>query len=158
MGFTYSIDADAAKVVGKGGLQVQGSSYHMIGNGLEVYCNGHTSWVIDDSAMEVIIEDAGSSDEAGPALILAQLDKVFNLASVKDGRIFTMTPKTDCGVSSAEITFGEDGSLRSGRFRLDGGETLDIRITYIRKEQKKDVSFFCPDIVFDSEWVVTDLR
>jgi hypothetical protein len=69
-----------------------------------------------------------------------------------------MTPKVDCGVLSAEVTFGEDGRLRSGRFALDGGETLNIRITYIRKEQKKDISFFCPDMEFDSDWVVTDLR
>ena len=158
MGFTYSIDADAARIVGKGDLQVQGNSYHMAGNGLEVYCNGSSSWVIDESALEVIIEEAGSAAEAGPALILARLDKVFKVTSARDGRVFTLTPKADCGVSSAEITFGEDGRLRSGRFRLDGGETLDIRITYMRKEQKKDASFFCPDIEFDSEWVVTDLR
>lgn len=158
MGFTYDIEADAAKIVGKGDLQVQGNAYHMTGNGLEVFCNGTTSWVIDDSALEVIIEEAGSSDEAGPALILARLDKVFNVTSARDGKVFSMTPKVDCGVLSAEVTFGEDGRLRSGRFNLDGGETLNIRITYIRKEQKKDISFFCPDIEFDSEWVVTDLR
>ena len=145
IGFTYDIEADAAKIVGKGDLQVQGNAYH-------------TSWVIDDSALEVVIEEAGSSDEAGPALILARLDKVFNVASARDGKVFSMTPKVDCGVLSAEVTFGEDGRLRSGRFALDGGETLNIRITYIRKEQKKDISFFCPDLEFDSEWVVTDLR
>lgn len=65
MGFTYSLDTESAKVVGNGDLQVQGTSYHMTGNGLEVFCDGKSSWIIDDSSMEVVIEPA--SDGAGSA-------------------------------------------------------------------------------------------
>lgn len=160
MGFTYSLDSDAAKVVGKGDLQVQGTSYHMTGNGLEVFSDGRSSWIIDDSAMEVVIEPAGIAEDlaSSPALILARLDDAFKVTSVRGEQVFLMSPKVDCGIVSAEMTFGDDGGLRSGRFILDGGDVLDIRITYIRNEQKKDASFFCPDIEFDSDWIVTDMR
>lgn len=161
MGFTYSLDTESAKVVGNGDLQVQGTSYHMTGNGLEVFCDGKSSWIIDDSAMEVVIEPA--SDGAGsagvsPALLLAGLQEIFTLESSRDGRIFTMEPKVECGVLDAVLTFNDDGRLRSCRFTLEGGEVLDVRITYIRNEQKKAASFFCHDKDFGPDWVVTDLR
>ncbi len=161
MGFTYSLDTESAKVVGKGDLQVQGTSYHMTGNGLEVFCDGSSSWIIDDSAMEVVIEPAADGTEAAgisPALLLARLEEIFVVESSRDGRIFTMEPKVECGVLDAVLTFNEDGRLRSCRFTLEDGQLLDVRITYIRNEQKKAASFFCPDMDFDSDWVVTDLR
>lgn len=161
MGFTYSLDTGTATVVGNGDLQVQGTSYHLTGNGLEVFCNGNTSWIIDDPAMEVVIEQASdASGDVGvsPPLLLARLEDTFRVESSRDGRIFTMEPRSECGVSGAVLSFGDDGRLRSCRFSLDNGDALDIRITYIRNEQKKAASFFCPDIEFGPDWVVTDLR
>ena len=41
-----------------GTLLLQGDSYSVRGNGIEIYCNGGTRWTVDREAKEVYIEPA----------------------------------------------------------------------------------------------------
>ena len=54
----------AVPVSGEGTAIIRGDCYYVNGNGMEIWCDGQTRWVVDRSAGEVVIEavDASSTD------------------------------------------------------------------------------------------------
>lgn len=62
---SYSFRTRAAvPVSGEGTAILQGDCYYVNGNGMEIWCDGQTRWLVDRSAAEVVIEavDAASTD------------------------------------------------------------------------------------------------
>ena len=50
----------------------------MNGNGIEIFCDGKTTWMLDEQAKEVIIESAESNSAgylANPVLLLMNLEE-----------------------------------------------------------------------------------
>ena len=146
-------------------LIVQGEMYKLIGNGLEVYCNGKAVWTIDESSSEVVIESCAGTEKdymANPALMLAELDKIFKVASVKamdaGKEEYVLDASVDCGVTKACVVLTSDGRILEGVFTLDDGNTLDFDVLSMKKTEEKPASFFSPDRKFGSDWIVTDLR
>lgn len=132
--YEFSSDMSGVKAVGSGNVILQGNSYHMQGNGVEIYCDGTSTWLIDEYAKEVLVESA-DSEEAGylanPVLLLMNLEK--SASSYKaDGNTVTLS--------------------------LDGGMTLDITLTHLTALDTKKPEAFRPPTQFGSDWVVTDLR
>ena len=83
-GYEYVIDDGRTKVTGSGTVEMQGDSYIMNGNGIEVYCDGEVRWTVDRTSREVVLEscDADNPDyTANPAALLRHFDDVFSVQS-----------------------------------------------------------------------------
>lgn len=80
-GYTYSMSGQVP-LSGSGTIKLQGDTFIMKGDGLEVYCDGTTRWTVDTAAEECYIEgvkEGGLDYEANPALIVGAVDKAFKL-------------------------------------------------------------------------------
>ena len=80
-GYTYSMSGQVP-LSGSGTIRLQGDSFIMKGDGLEVYCDGATRWTVDTAAEECYIEsvkEGGLDYEANPALLVGAVDKAFKL-------------------------------------------------------------------------------
>lgn len=84
-GYSYSISGQVP-VSGSGTVKLQGESFTMKGDGLEIYCDGKDRWTVDTEAEECYIEsvDTGTLDvESNPALLVGAVDKAFKFQKVK---------------------------------------------------------------------------
>ncbi len=132
--YEYSTTMAGHKVMGDGQVAVQGDSYHMQGNGMQIYCDGSTTWLIDEAAEEVVIESADSNDAgflANPILLLMNLDE-------------------------SGVSYKVDGD----KIVLDmpDGTKLDITVKSIKEIPTKKPEAFRPPTEFPKKWIVTDLR
>ena len=132
--YEFATVMSGVKTTGEGTVEIQGNAYHMEGNGVEIYCDGSTTWMIDEDAMEVFIEAADSRSAgylANPVLLLMNLEENADTYSVDGNR----------------ITLG-----------LPGGISLEISINSMETIPTKKSEAFRPPTEFDSTWIVTDLR
>lgn len=132
--YEFTATMSGVKTSGEGKVRIQGNSYHMSGNGLEIYCDSETTWMIDGSAKEVFVESAESQSAgylANPALLLMNLEQ--------EGKA--------CQVNGDTLTL-----------ELDEGVLLEVKIKAMKAEGIKKSEAFRPPIDFDSSWIVTDLR
>lgn len=156
----YSVGTGGSEVKGKAELEVQGKAYRIIGGGYDIYCDGESVWIVDQTSKEVIIESVSEGPEGymtNPALLLSCLDEFFDVKSVS-GRKYTLTPKTKGDMTAAEITFSPEGNLSSGIFTMADGNVWDITVIKMTASPQKDITAFRPPIRFDKTWIVTDLR
>ena len=132
--YEFSTEMAGFKAVGDGSLEIQGTSYHMTGNGVEIYCDGTSTWVIDEDASEVVIEAADSRDSgflANPVILLMNLEE-------------------------SGLTYKE--SSDHIYINLEDGTELDIRIKAMSVAPIKKPEAFRPPTDFSDKWIVTDLR
>lgn len=132
--YEYVAVTSGIRTSGDGKIQVQGSAYHMVGNGMEIYCDGDVTWLVDESAMEVMIESADSPSAgylANPVMLLMNMEE---------------------SVSS----YKEDGNRIL--LELPDGTGLEITVKDMRSADKKKPEAFRPPTVFGSDWIVTDMR
>lgn len=159
--FSYSIKTGASDILGKGTVAFQDNAYHMTGNGIEICCDGKDVWLMDPKAKEVYIEAVGEGTDAflqNPALLFTGLKDNFSVSGVKDGHIFELVPKVDCGIDECTVRMNKDGNLSSGEFIMSEGQIVSVDVSAIKKSDRKDISSFRPTRSFDSSWMVTDLR
>lgn len=119
---------------GDGRLVLQGNSYHLNGNGIEIFCDGKTTWMLDEGAKEVLIESADSNSAgylANPVLLLMNLEDKSASYETDGNRI---------GIS------------------LPDGTRLDITVKDMKSMDKRKPEAFRPPVEFGSDWIVTDLR
>lgn len=160
----YHMDVRNMPVTGRSELLVQRNMYHMKGNGLEVFCNGDAVWTVDEASREVVVEPCGASYDsymANPLLLLSDLDAFFVIQSQKNtGKHveYVLKAVQDFGISQAELVLKSDGSVVSGKFTLEDGNVLSVKVLSMKKAEERSVSFFSPQRKFDSDWIVTDLR
>lgn len=122
------------KTTGNGSIELQGNAYHMRGNGMEIYCDGSSTWLIDQTASEVVIESADSKDAgllANPIILLMNIEE----------------SKIPYKVDNDQIIMD-----------LPDGTRLTIRILSMSAAPTKKPEAFRPPTEFSDEWVVTDLR
>lgn len=60
---SYDCLVGDANVHFSGKLTAQGNSYHMTGNGLDIWCDGSTRWTLDTESKEVYIENSRGIEE-----------------------------------------------------------------------------------------------
>ena len=166
--YSYSLNMSGVKTVGEGVLTIQDKSYVMQGNGIKIYCDTSTLWVVDEAAKEVLIDDVDQGEDAclaNPVLLFTYLNSMFNVGvPVKDGSLLTykLAPKMKCGVSSGTITLDTSGStpvFQSGSFATEDGSQIDVKIKSMTFVEKKPLTFYILDLSgFDSSWMITDLR
>lgn len=130
--FTYTVSG--VRTVGGGTVEIQGNAYHMLGNGMEIFCDGTSTWMIDHAAFEVIIEAADSKEAgymANPVTLLMNLENIASSYSVDANKVTLILP--------------DDSSV-------------EIIVNSITSCGTKKSENFCPPTKFDADWIVTDLR
>ena len=160
----YEMIVQQMPVVGSSEILLQGKMYHLQGNGLEVFCNGDALWTIDEASMEVVIEPCDALYDAyvaNPLLLLAELDSYFQIKSQKQAGSnteYVLHSIKDCGISQAQVTLASDGRVLSGKFHLEDGNVVSVKVLSMKKAEERSLSFFSLSRKFGSDWVVTDLR
>lgn len=165
---SYSIRMSGVKLDGKGVLELQGDSWILAGNGMEIRCDGKTLWTVDPESKEVVIDSLSDDVTAGiiinPAVMLINMRELFSLREVlptKEGKslIYTLYPKAESEVSfvNMEILKG-DSSLKQLTFSLEDGTSAVVNISSMKSGKKKPAEYFSRSVNYDSSWIVTDLR
>lgn len=132
--YGFSTTISGINTNGDGEIYIQGNSYHMKGDGVEIYCDGASTWLIDEVAGEVMIESATSKDAgylANPVLLLMDLEKNAHSYKAEGNKI---------------------------SLQLPNGIELKITIDDMKTVETKKTEDFRPPHKFDSDWIVTDLR
>lgn len=104
--YEYSLSG-SVPMSGSGTVRLQDTAFTMVGNGLDIRCDGKTRWTADTVAEECYIEDVSDQAidfEANPALLVGAVDKAFSVQktapSVFNGLSVTeavLTPKSKNG-------------------------------------------------------------
>lgn len=82
--FDYSYSAVSGKVrmTGEGSALLDGTSFILKVDGLDIYCDGQTKWTLDTGAREIVIETFDRNDadlSANPALLLSNVEEYFDI-------------------------------------------------------------------------------
>ncbi len=164
--YTYSAEVQGVNIVGNGTLQIQGNMWHNDGNGLEMWCDGSTVWTADHSLKEAVIEPVYEDESivSNPALMFVRMPDMFKVVKSldsKDGKavIYVLKPIEDAPIEYFNVEIMKsDSSIRSGSFALEDGSAVQIKVQSMSVKEKRSVTAFRPSQIFDSSWVVTDLR
>ena len=166
--YTYSARISGTLNNGSGVLLCQGNMWTLKGNGVEMYCDSTTLWIVDPLMKEVVIEPAvaeGSSEFMdNPALMLSRLGDDFSVAvsrTIDDGKAvhYTLHPKVDIGIDYFNVELKtSDASVRRASFAMGDGTMVKIEVGSMKLTPKVPAETFRPKIVFSSEWIVNDLR
>ncbi|MGM9742410.1 MAG: outer membrane lipoprotein carrier protein LolA [Candidatus Cryptobacteroides sp.] len=167
----YSYDAvSGVAVSGTGTLRLQGSSFLMKGDGLEIWCDGVTRWTLDREAGEMVVESVEDNvagvAAADPAVILTSLDTHFTIGSVT--KVSGGLTKVDfnpesgvLGISSLSVWLadGEAPVLSRAVMVLGDGTRTELSFSsmkYLAKVSPEEFSFDMKTA--GKSWVITDLR
>ena len=166
--YSYSARISGILNSGNGHLCAQGLMWSMKGNGVEMYCDAKSLWIVDRSTKEVVIEPAADENASewlsNPALIFSQLQghfKVSESLSVSGGQsvIYVLKPLDDSGISYCNLELQKsDASIRNATVALSDGTLIKIEVSSMKLTPKVSVEAFRPHIDFDSSWILTDLR
>ena len=166
--YTYTARISGIDNIGSGTLVSQGDMWAMEGNGVQMYCDGQSAWIVDASAKEVIIEpvsaEQGTEYLTNPALLALNATESFNLNAVNlssDGKAqrFSLKPKKKSDIEYLNVEIlSESALIRNMSFALNDGTLVTIKVSSMKLTPKVSVETFMPQTVFDSKWIVTDLR
>lgn len=160
---SYLIHISNTIMKGNAEVAVQGDSYTMIGNGLQVYCDGTKVWSVDSAAKEVYVEsfdDLATNSLANPAALFMRLGNSFSVgaSSQSDGKfLYELSPKVYCGIVSADLVLNPDGKPMSAVFVLEDDIKVEVTVESVAMEKTKPEDVFRPQVAFGSDWIVTEL-
>lgn len=152
---------------GSGNLVAQGQMWKLSGNGIEMFCDGKAVWIIDPTLKEVVIEpvsDPQNSFMTNPAMVFLRLheDFVLNVSNPSDdgkSTVFYMKPKDEAWMEYMNVEIYKDsGAIRNMTFALTDGTLVKVEVNSMKLTPKVSDETFRPQTVFDSKWIVTDLR
>lgn len=166
LNYSYTLSMSGVKTVGEGTVTTQDNAYVLKGNGMNIYCNGSTLWVMDVAGKEILIDSVAQGADAylsNPVLLLANLNKIFSISSpITSGgnQLYKLTPKQECGIATGTVTVTMSNPVfTSGSFKTSDGGQLDVKIKSMTFSEKKPLTFYVLDLSrFDSSWMITDLR
>ena len=166
--YTYTARISGIDNIGSGTLVSQGDMWAMEGNGVQMYCDGQSAWIVDASAKEVIIEpvsaEQGTEYLTNPALLALNATESFNLNAVNlssDGKAqrFSLKPKKKSDIEYLNVEIlSESALIRNMSFALNDGTLVTIKVSSMKLTPKLSVEEFRPQSKFDSSWIITDLR
>ena len=168
-GYSYSISGQVP-VSGSGTVKLQGESFTMKGDGLEIYCDGKDRWTVDTEAEECYIEsvDTGTLDvESNPALLVGAVDKAFKFQKVKsatfNGRSVSeavLTPSTKNGNIKEVSLFLTPSKVPAGAMiTTEDGTFITITVKNFALSSAVtpgDFSFNTKNL--SKKYIITDLR
>ena len=166
--YSYTARLSGIDNNGTGKLVSQGDKWVVKGNGVEMYCDGLSVWVVDPHSREVIIEPVSDEQKTefvtNPARIFLSLDESFKVNALNESSdskalVFSLTPiiKSDLEYLNVEI-LKESNLIRQMSFALNDGTYITIKVSSMKLTPKVTDEAFVPQMQFDSKWIVTDLR
>lgn len=166
---SYTYSARVSGIVNNGGgtLVTQGTMWKVQGNGVEMYCDSKTLWVIDPAMKEVVVEPASAEASSefmdNPALMFSRLKDNFNVSESRpmgeDVMFYTLRPKSDIGINYFNVELDVvSNMIRRASFAMADGTFVKIEVSSMKLTPEVSVESFRPVDRFDSEWIVTDLR
>ena len=173
--YSFTMPSKKAKMTGNGSVKVQGTSFIVDGNGLEIWCDGVTRWTIDRISEEALVESVDESYDSyatNPALMIASIDNAFREVSFGSSKFRGTVVDTSVlspvhkGKGSMDIAglklFFKSGTttLTGAEVTLNDGSVSDFTITNLKfvEAGKSKESFRFDEKTLDSSYVVTDLR
>ena len=173
--YSFTMPTKKAKMTGNGNVKVQGNSFLVDGNGLEIWCDGKTRWTVDRISEEALVEsvdDSFDSYATNPALMIASVDNAFREGSFGPSKFDGKTVDASVlspvhkGKSSMDIAglklFFKSGTttLIGAEVTLNDGSVSNFNISNLRFEEagKTKESFRFNEKTLDSSYVITDLR
>lgn len=169
VGYTYKATS-GTMITGSGTLKLQGDSFFMNGDGLEIWCDGKTRWTLDRAAGEMVIEtvdDHGAGlAAADPAIILSSLDTHFSVkSSVRESGLekVSLNPVSGTlGIAEMTIWFRRESGLpvlSRAVATMDDGTLLEFVFKSMSWTVKVPESEFSFDMgKAQKSWIITDLR
>ena len=165
--YTFEVKGDVP-VKGSGAVSLLGDAYRIIGNEMEIWCNGTTRWTVDRNAREAYVEtvEKESTDYlANPATLLGALTRVFEVRTVSDVTLggkklksIQMSPSVgDTGLRDVSLYLNGSIPERVIITVEDGTQTL-FRISGFTAVEKSDADYIFDIASLGSDYVVTDLR
>ena len=166
----YSYTARVSGIDNKasGTLLSQDEKWTLKGNGVEMFCDGSTVWVMDPALKEVVIEPVEDEQQTefltNPARIFVGLLTKFKVNVVNpssDGKstVFSLLPLRDGEIEYMNIEiYNATALIRRMSFALKDGSLVQIEVNSMKLTPKASDEAFKPQTVFDSSWIVTDLR
>lgn len=162
--YSFSVKSDIP-LSGSGTGSVKGSSYHITGSGLDIWCDGQNRWTVDKAAKEVIIESFDGAEDAyaaNPALFLTDISSSFREVSaaqaVFKGRTchcVTLAPKVSGSITQIKLYFsGND--LKGAEVKMKDGTVTEFQLSDV-KFSNTEKAFTYDVKALDKNWVITDL-
>lgn len=168
LSYTYSVRISGINNVGQGTLSAQDLMWTMKGNGVEMYCDSASLWVLDPALKEAVIEPAATDAQAqiltNPAVLFVRMKEMFDVRESRntsdgDAVLYILQPKTAGVLDYFNVEIRKsDRMIRNGSFALKDGTLIKIEVSSMKLTPKRSVEDFRPRTVFDSSWIVTDLR
>lgn len=165
--YTYTARVSGIDNIASGNLVTQGEKWVMKGNGVEMYCDGTSVWVLDPALKEVVIEsmqDQQATDfMTNPARAFVNIHDNFNINTVNPSSdskalIYSLVSKNgDMEFLNIEL-YKDTAAIRSMSFALKDGTLVTIKVSSMELTPEISDEAFRPHTVFDSKWIVTDLR
>ena len=173
--YSFTMPTKKAKMTGNGNVRVQGNSFLVDGNGLEIWCDGKTRWTVDRISEEALVEsvdDSFDSYATNPALMVASVDNAFREESFGPSKFDGKTVDASAlspihkGKGSMDIAglklFFKSGTttLIGAEVTLNDGSVSNFNISNLRfgEPGKTKESFRFNEKTLDSSYVITDLR
>lgn len=157
--YSFVTKNSATPFSGSGNASVEGKCYRIVGNGLDIRCDGSERWTADTEAGEMIIESVDSTALdfiSNPALIFIGLDECFEVESSTD-KVFILTPKIEnSGIRSLSLTFTGANPSSAILLHADGSRT-EFTLSGFEFSVKDEPWFFSKTDLASFK-TVTDLR
>lgn len=167
--YAYSLNGNVP-MTGNGMVRLQDGAFTMVGNGLDVRCDGETRWTIDTVSEECYIEDVsgqGLDYDSNPALLVGAVDKAFTLKGTKsatfNGQKVTeasLTPSQKGGnIVSVSLFLTSDKKPAGAVITTSDKSVITITIKNFKTGPVLDMNEFRLDTKkLDKHYIITDLR
>lgn len=167
---SYSYDARVSGVhnQGSGLLRSQGLMWEMNGNGVTMYCDSKSVWIIDPTMKEVVIEPLQDEESSqwisNPAVVLSRMKDIFKVAESLESQddkavVFVLEPLNKGYIDYCNLEIFKSGnSIRRATIALSDGNLIKIEVSSMKLTPKVSDEEFLPRMEFDPSWIVTDLR
>lgn len=161
--YTFAVKGDIP-LSGNGTGTVKGGSFHVSGNGIDIWCDGRNRWTVDKDAREVIVESVDGAEDSyavNPALFITDLSASFKeVAAGSDvfrGKTYhcvKLAPMVSGSITGLKLFFsGND--LKAAVVTLKDGMVTEFELSGVTFSDTKKAFTF--DVkALDSTWVVTD--
>lgn len=167
---SYSYDARISGVhnQGSGLLRSQGLMWEMNGNGVTMYCDSKSVWIIDPTMKEAVIEPLQEEESSqwisNPAVMLSRMKDMFKVAESLESQddkavVFVLEPLNKGYIDYCNLEIFKSGnSIRRATIALSDGNLIKIEVSSMTLTPKVSDEEFLPRMEFDPSWIVTDLR
>lgn len=168
MSYSYDTRISGVHNQGSGLLRSQGLMWEMDGNGVTMYCDSKSVWIIDPTMKEAVIEPLQEEESSqwisNPAVMLSRMKDIFKVAESLESQddkavVFVLEPLNKGYIDYCNLEIFKSGnSIRRATIALSDGNLIKIEVSSMTLTPKVSDEEFLPRMEFDPSWIVTDLR